>query len=109
LKLDKHIKESDKIEIVGQAEKKHQVSKIGTIRPHKGHTLFQINLESGEVTEAEFDRQDVDFKELKKEESSRLKPGVIKKVVVKKGCIYVSALNKTNAIKKFAKQAQQLL
>ncbi len=109
MKLDKHIPEKDKVEIVTQAEVKTQVAKVGTIRPHKGHTLFQIDLESGEVTEAEFDRLDVDFEELKKEEASRLKPGVKKRVVVKKGCVYISALNKTNAIKKFAKQAQKLL
>lgn len=107
MKIDKHIKETDKIEIVGQAEKKYELKKLQTIIPYKGHTLFEINLVTGEVSEAQFEKISVSMEEaigLNKLNNSKIRPGITKKVIVKKDCVCISALNKSNAIKKFAKQ-----
>lgn len=102
MKLDEHVTVKDKIEIVGQAEKKYQVNKLATINPHKGHILYEFNLIKKEITVAEFDKQDVEMLKLKKEWT-----GVTKKVIVKPDCIYISALNKKNAIKKFMQQSNE--
>ena len=101
MKLDEHIPVKDQIEIVGQAEKKYEVKKLATINPHKGHTLFQIDIKNRTITVAEFEQQDVEMLKLNKNWT-----GVTKKVTVKPDCIYISALNQKNAIKKFKQQAQ---
>ncbi len=100
MKLDEHIIEKDKVEIVGQAEKKYEVKKA-TINPYRGHSLFQFDLKNKTITVAEFEEQNIEFLKLDKAWS-----GVTKKVIIKPDCIYISALNQRNAEKKFMKQAQ---
>jgi len=104
MKLDKHIPEQDKVEIVNQAEKKYELKKLGTITPQRGHTLFQINTQTGEITIAEFDKVDAVLPTRKNNADA----GTVKKVTIKTGCVYVSALNKRNAIKKYNKRIKQL-
>lgn len=106
MRVEGHEIKKDKIEIVSQSEKKYQLEKLGTLTPHKGHTLFQINLETGEVTVAEFERVDVELSRLGAAANYKK---VARKVIQKKDCIYISALNQKNAIAKFARQAQKLL
>ena len=73
--------------------------KLGTIKPHKGHTLFEVDLAESVIRKATIRKVDADFP---------LKPGetivLNKAVVVKPGCVYVSALNMQNAKKKVIKQ-----
>ena len=102
MKLDEHIIAKDKIEIVGQKEKKYELEKLATINPHRGHTLFCFDLINKTITVAEFYKQDVELLKLKKEWT-----GVTKKVIVKPDCIYISALNQKNAEKKFMQQAKE--
>jgi nitrogen-specific signal transduction histidine kinase len=106
MKIDGVEIKKDKVEIVAQSEKKYQHQKLGTIIPHKGHTLFQINYVTGEVTVAEFEKTDVELSRLGKE--ANLKK-IRHRVLIKKDCIYVSALNIRNACIKFEKKAKKLL
>jgi hypothetical protein len=86
------------VNTINQNQEKKRVH-IGSIRPHKGHTLFEINYKTGEIKKAEFKKQvlnigeaihkGVDFVSKKKE------------IEIKENCVYISALNKENAIKKF--------
>ena len=64
--------------------------KVGSLTPHAGHTLFEINHNTQQVVVAEFIPS----------ESGK------KKVLVKEGCEYVSALNMKNAIKKYLKKTK---
>lgn len=80
----------DKVVIVGQKE----IEKLklqGTIRPQKGHTLFELNLKTKEIKPAQF--EEIYYQsDMKK-----------KKVIMQHDCIYISALNEKNALRKLFK------
>ncbi len=78
---------------VKTVEVKKQVKKLGVIKPHKGHTLFEIEVKSMSINLPEFEAIEVNWTE--GSSKSKLK--------VKEGCVYISALNKRNALKKFKK------
>ena len=88
------------IEIVNEVKKQQekQLKFIGQQRPHSGHKCFEINLSTGEINLAEFKEEAISFEDARN--------GIIsgkRKVIVKEGCVYVTALNKKNAIKKLNK------
>ena len=78
-----------------QQEKKNQL--LGNIRPHRGHTLYKVNVKTLEVTEAVFEKQDIEWAIATSSKKQA------KKILIEKGCIYISALNEKNAVKKFPK------
>ena len=90
----------DQTEEVRQKEIHEEKAKhVGTMRPHRGHTLFKYNTETGELTKAEFKKQDANFLEevgIAKKDKTRI-------VEAEEGCIYVSALNIKNAVKRLGK------
>lgn len=87
-------KHKDAVVQVRQAEQEKQSRHLGSIKPKRGHTLFEINLKTKEIVPATFEEKEyrVDGKN-----SNR------RTVVVKDDCTYISALNKNNAIKKLLK------
>lgn len=88
------IKEKDITEIVKLQHKKNELVLTDTIRPHKGHKLFEFNVSTGQITLAQFKYSDIHYTDAMK--------GLInaRKTVIKKpNCIYISALNKKNALK----------
>ena len=76
-----------------QFEKKEIL--VGRIVPHHGHTLFQYNTKTREITKAEFDNiptiswQDAVNNNFQK----------YSKVIKKPNCLYISALNEANVKK----------
>lgn len=82
----------DKISIVSQKEQKKQ-NILMSIKQHRGHTLFEINKNTGEISKAEYLHIEAHF-------DDKLNKTTHKKVRMKKDCYYVSALNKKNVIKK---------
>jgi hypothetical protein len=93
---------TDKVVNVKQAELPKQV-KWTVAKIHRGHTLFEIDLEKFTIVEATYERTDVQLKRVG--EAANLKE-VKNRVMQKPNCIYISALNKNNALKKFQKQAK---
>lgn len=89
--------EKDVVKATTEQQQEKQKTLIGSIRQHKGHTLWEINLIQGKVEPATF-----------KEEKVLLDGSIKKMVVAKEGCIYVSALNKKTATKKAIKQLPKL-
>jgi len=85
----------DKIVLEKQAEQQKETKLIGKIQPKKGRTLFEVNLDNWEINKAVFESQTISFEQAK---SKFLTP--TKKVLVNKNCIYISALNVKNLIKK---------
>lgn len=105
-------KEKDKVVITKQAEQEKQLKLVGRIRPHKGHTIFEVNLSNGEVRKAEF--EDSVARYAPKTEGRSLRAHVerfdtiasnpvSRKVKVNPDCIYVSALNLNNLFRKLKK------
>ena len=73
---------------------------IARLHPQKGHTCFEMNIETGVIVAAEFEAVDANITRLNEAAA------VTKKLMVKKGCMYTTALNKENAFKKFVRALQ---
>lgn len=91
-------RESEPIENVAQQQVKKKERLIQRLFPHRGHTLFEFDRSTGKMEPAEYAEQDivVNWKD-------KTNPKPIKKVVIKEGFLYISALNKKNAYKQLAK------
>lgn len=82
----------DHIVITKQKEQKKEGKYFGTIKFHKGHTLYKKNVETGEISKANF--EPIEY---------NTNGNNNRKVIIEKGYIYASALNVKNAKKKFNK------
>lgn len=93
-------KERTKTEVTQEKQQEYQLVYQGSIIPHEGHTLYEIDLKTKEVRPAKYEAQDYVF-------DPDWYPGkrakVDSKVIMNEGCFYASALNKDNALKKFEK------
>ena len=77
------------IEVKAEQEKKYQ--KLGSYRPMiDGGKIFEYNISTGELIEAIYEETDI----------ITLGMSGKRKLLTKKGCLYVEALNKKNAIKR---------
>jgi hypothetical protein len=82
-----------KSEVVIPAKTEHKF--IGTLTPHPGHTCYQFNLITKKITLAVFETT-----------TSNLSGKNGRKLIVQPDCIYCTALNPKNAIKRFFKMLQ---
>ena len=80
----------DKLQVVQQVPIKTETL-MDSIRPFKGHTLFEIDCSTGNIVAAEYEQIDGLFSG----------GGVRKKVIIKENCLYISCLNKKSALKKY--------
>lgn len=92
--LESHIPEE--IELRVERQHKKQVDYVGSFIRHNGHTIWQLNLKTQEITPAEFSEEVIDF------ETKASK----RKIIAKPGHWYCSALNIKTAFKKFNKMAK---
>ncbi len=88
----------EKIEIHSLKEIDKEQKLVGRIVPYKGHTLFEINCTTGDITEAEYKLDAVKYENVVKGDLQK-----IRKVITKENCLYISCLNKKTAKKKFIK------
>lgn len=110
--------EKDKIEIVTQKEIDKKQSIIGRIKSIKGHTIFEVNIVEHTIKKAVFEEDLAVYpKEKYKSEGIGIQtykdgskkmvidklPIRSRKLIKKENCIYVSALNRKNLIKKLVK------
>lgn len=90
-------KKEESIEIVAEQQQEKKLQFAGSIRPHRGHTLYKVNVKTLEIDKAEFEKQDISFEEVQ----NKKKPN--KKIIIEDGFVYISALNEKNVIKKMPK------
>lgn len=96
MKETENLKE-DKIEIVKEAELKSELKLIGSFKPKKGHTLFEVNKLTGEVKKAEFEVDTtIHFDKAKNVKQT----GTRSEVITKDNCSYHTALNVQNLFRK---------
>lgn len=88
----------DKLGVYAEIPVKRELKYLGTLTPHKGHKCFEYEVETGIIREAQFEEVTVNFAQAMKGDVS-----VRKKIIVKEGCIYTTALNVKNAVKHFDK------
>ena len=94
--------ESDKMEVsVTKPDKSQTV--LHSIKPHKGHTLFEANLLTGELIIAQYEQTNALYP------VGKVVTAIRKKVLAKKDCVYISALNHKNAQAKFFKMINRRL
>jgi hypothetical protein len=102
--LEQHIKKGDKTAVHAQRQQQNEHQKVlqGTIKPLPGQIVWEINIETGEISEAYYKQIDVDFEAaINKDFSPR------KELITKDGFVYIPAINKQNALKKFNKNKSQ--
>lgn len=92
--LLQHLKEDNREQQIASIPKKTEYALMGVIKPKKGHTVWEFNLDTHECKAATYKTKNVMFSRFK-----TLQP--IKELVVKEGYIYIPALNKQNAISKY--------
>ena len=92
------IQAKDKISLHAQPQKEEKREYIGTLRPKQGHTLFEIEVGTGDIRPATFESSAVYYKQAAAGNIYQRRV-----LVVKPGCIYKSCLNKKNARKHFEK------
>jgi hypothetical protein len=97
--LETHLKLNNRERVELNVKKKQEIEYVlqGTIKPQKGHFVWEINEETGETKKAEFKRNTVVY-------GAELRP---EELVVKSYCIYIPALNAKNAKRKYLKNKQQ--
>lgn len=84
----------DKIEITKQQIEEIQLIFDRTIKPHKNHILYEVNLIDQTIEQAEFEYDlEIHWDEAIKGVTSK------KKVIQKENCLYIPAMNKRNVIK----------
>ena len=91
------INNQERIELNVKKQQEIQYILHGTIKPEKGHFIWELNIETGEIKKAEFKTNKVVF-------GAALPP---KELIVKADCIYIPALNAKNAKRKYLKNKEQ--
>lgn len=88
----------DEVKEVRQAGVEKKITHIGYLKPHKGHKIWEFNTKTGHIAIAEM--ESVPHNPFTKGRSG-LPEGPKKKLITKENCVYVSAMNIENAVKKF--------
>lgn len=87
--------QKDEIEVLDK--QKHEFKLIGQVRKVPGHTMFCINLKTGEIKVAPTERSKVcDFR--------TREPIYKERIVVEPDCLYRQALNRKNFIKRLIRE-----
>jgi hypothetical protein len=102
MKVEPELKNKELTEFNIQQEKKYQLKLKGKIKPHPGHILFEIDLSKAviEAVPATYQKIAYIFNPFWQTDS---KIAANKKVIIKPDCVYISAMNATNALKHFYK------
>ena len=98
--LETHLKIENQNRVELNVKKKQEIeyTLLGKIKPKKGHFIWEINEETGEIKKAQFKRNTaVAF-------SASLPP---EELVIQPDCIYIPALNVANAKKCYLRDNNQ--
>lgn len=96
MKMDSHSSEADRIENVRQQKKESMHVLHSTIKPHENHILFEHDTKKNELRLAVFESESKDISWSKAVAKDFTRKS---KVIKKPFCIYISALNRDNAVK----------
>lgn len=92
----------DPVKQVKQKEEHEQkLKRVGQLKPHKGHKIYKYNTITGELSPAVFEEVIADFSKVLNKET-KIKASN-RRIIVEEGCVYVSALNFKNAMRKISK------
>lgn len=77
---------------------KRELKYLGTLRPHHGQKVWQLDLKTMIISEAKYELGVLDFKKAQHGDFSTRH-----RLVAQENCLYVCAINAKNADKKFHK------
>lgn len=92
--------QKDEVQVTDQREVKKELKLMGREFFHPGHTVFELNLATDVVKPAEII---IGSRFVPQTKALPAHSVTTRRVNVKEGCFYASALNAKNARKKFAK------
>lgn len=90
-----HQKTPDKIENVKQVSIEKKTVFLGTLKPKKGHKMFEVNMKLKTIEPATFDDPPL----LKFTDAQIGVKTAKKKITINQDCVYITALNKKNVVK----------
>ena len=94
------LSERQSIESIIKKKKEIEYKHEATIKPYKGHSVFEIDLDTLLVSPAEYvERKNIQWHEAIK----FMESGYKQDISVKKNCVYISALNAKSALERFKK------
>lgn len=103
----------DEKEIAAEQRQVKQTTHIASVHIHPGHRVWQFDLSTGEITEAEFEKIVAKTNDVKPRPGYYHSPvpaiEIHKRINYKTNCLYVRALNKKNALKKFIPMYEELV
>jgi hypothetical protein len=73
---------------------------VGSVTPSRGHRVYQLDTETGEITEAHVEGKIIELPNGRSE--------IRKQIFIRDKFLYVSALNKRNAVKRFARMVKMM-
>lgn len=100
------IQRPDKVEIVNERQVEYQKILFDSITKHKGHTMYEVDCTTGEIREAEYNNERVVLVENRCLLTGAVigtSPKTVRDINSKPNCLYIPALNKKSARKKYAK------
>lgn len=97
--IEEELRKRDNVEVTQKKKQQEKDNFSHRILPHKGHSLYEINLKKGTVELDKYEGAlEIDFNGGKER-------NVNSKVIMSPDCVYISALNKKNAVKHFKKKS----
>lgn len=100
--LEQHLKFQERLEISQQQQKEQQKVLDGKIIPYPGQKIWEVNISTLEVKEAECTNPAMKYELAAIGDFSR-----IADLVRRDGCVYIPAINAKNALRKFKKNPHQ--
>lgn len=94
--LTQHTKKEEKTELHAKKQKEVTYELLGIIQPRKGQALFEVNATTKEIKKATFKSNTFTVGGTNKKE-----------LVINPGCVYIPALNATNAKRRFERNPDQ--
>lgn len=98
LKQQDKLSEKQQIESIVKKKIEIEYKLVGNLRPLRGHTLWEIDLETLDIVKAQI----VTNKTITWEDALKMFDGtLVEDVQIKPGKVYISALNQKNALKRY--------
>lgn len=82
---------------------------VAQMSPHPGHKVWEFDLQTGQINEPKYDRIEAKLEPVAMPGKISMRAQTHKKVIQRDNCLYCSALNKKNAIKKFVPMYERLV
>lgn len=97
------INTKERTEEIREVQEKRKETYVGSVTPQRGHRMFEYDIETKALIDAVFEQQDIVWNPNVDQVTPR------RKIVMKPNCLYVSALNKKNAIKHLKKRGYEVV